>query len=194
MNQIVTYGGKRISVLLPEVELIRLDDIAEGLSRENRFAGNTINDYNVAQHSVLVASLLEWTCCTERVVRHGLMHDASEAYLGDIPNPIKKLLPDYKMIESIWEDTIRQRFFGNEVLTDEERNLIKWADNLAFMCEASSLAKHPLLYGVSEDDVKFRCSRAVNAVAMIKEFPKTWSRSLARESFLEMAENLNIHE
>lgn len=87
---IVTFSGLRCYPLDPRPEEICLEDIATALSNECRFGGHLAVAYNVAQHSVLVAMH-----SSARVRRQSLMHDATEAYLKDIPRPIKKYLRDY---------------------------------------------------------------------------------------------------
>jgi hypothetical protein len=88
------YSGKRFWPLHLEPRDVSIDDIALSLSIECRFGGHTKYPigYSVAQHSVFVASLVsEWTS-DPHIVRAALLHDAHEAYLKDIPSPIKRAL------------------------------------------------------------------------------------------------------
>lgn len=66
-----------------------VQEVAHSLSRLCRFTGHTEVTYSVAQHSLLVASLVAQTDPDLAVV--GLLHDAHEAYLGDISRPVKEL-------------------------------------------------------------------------------------------------------
>lgn len=82
---ISTYTGKRFYPLDPRPDEIDISDILHALSNQTRFAGHCSNFYSVAQHSVLVSSM-----CSKENALWGLLHDASEAYLIDIPSPLKK--------------------------------------------------------------------------------------------------------
>lgn len=89
-----TYTGKKFYPGDLRVEDICIEDIIQGLSGEFRFGGQSPNRITVAQHSVWVAEKLP-----DNLKLAGLLHDASEAYLKDIPSPVKDLLPDYKRLE-----------------------------------------------------------------------------------------------
>lgn len=105
-NLIRTFSGRYLDVLNPSPESIDLIDIVHGLSHQCRFGGHTPIFYSVAQHSVLV-------CNAEipaELKLQALMHDASEAYLGDLPTPIKRLLPRYTKIEDNLMRVIAQKF------------------------------------------------------------------------------------
>jgi 5'-nucleotidase len=77
-----TYTGKRFYPLTPRLEDVDLRDIAHALSMICRFGGHCETHYSVAQHSVLVSMH-----CDE--ASWGLLHDAAEAYVGDLIRPIK---------------------------------------------------------------------------------------------------------
>lgn len=79
---IQTYTGKRFFPLAPRAEDIDIADIAHALSQQCRFTGHTSRFYSVAQHSVHVAEQCAYPI-------YGLLHDAAEAYLVDLPSPIK---------------------------------------------------------------------------------------------------------
>ena len=68
-------------------EQVNFRDIAASLAKICRFTGATFSHYSVAQHSILVASILP-----PQLQAYGLLHDAHEAYLGDIATPVKNLL------------------------------------------------------------------------------------------------------
>ena len=100
-----TRSGRRVALLNPSPAQIVIGDIAHGLAHQCRFNGQTNRFYSVAQHSVLVASILP------RELRlAGLLHDASEAYLGDIVQPLKELLPEYQTIEANFCNVLGARF------------------------------------------------------------------------------------
>ncbi len=86
-------------------EEIDIHDIAHALSMQCRYAGHCVRFYSVAEHSVLVARYLMARRYRDRGVtaRTGLMHDATEAYLVDVPRPVKRFLAGYKEAESnVW--------------------------------------------------------------------------------------------
>ena len=81
---------------------IILEDIALSLSHTCRFGGHSIRFYSVAEHSVIVSTILGSQGADRTTVLAGLLHDAEEAYLPDIPSPIKSLMPEaLKMYETL---------------------------------------------------------------------------------------------
>jgi hypothetical protein len=78
----------------PDPNAIDIRDIAHGLALKCRFSGHTREFYSVAQHSLMVASLLP-----KELRLTGLLHDASEAYLVDLPRPIKAQMPLFQQLE-----------------------------------------------------------------------------------------------
>lgn len=106
-----TVSGRKIYVLDPDPELIVIGDIAHALARICRFGGHVkFPHYSVAQHSFLVS-----TVCNPENAFIGLLHDASEAYIGDMIRPLKKSIPRYKEIEFQWDIAIDRAFdlYGN---------------------------------------------------------------------------------
>lgn len=116
----------------PRPEEVRIEDIAHHLAHICRFGGATKTFYSVAQHSVLVSRIV-----SPDLAFAGLMHDAAEAYLGDVVRPLKYALPDYRAIETRVEAVI-EAAFGLD-LTDGERAEIKRADNIALVTERRDL-------------------------------------------------------
>lgn len=101
-----TYTGRLIDLKDPYPEMFHIEDIATALSRICRFGGHSSAFYSVAQHSVMVAA-----CATNQAKKWALMHDAAEAYIGDIVKPLKVMLePQYRQIEESFEQVIQSRF------------------------------------------------------------------------------------
>lgn len=95
---ILTQSGKQFDLLAPEADMVVLDDIAHALANICRFAGYTQTHYSVGQHSILASHLVP-----PADALHALLHDAAEAYVGDMVSPLKDLLPGFKEIEArIW--------------------------------------------------------------------------------------------
>lgn len=121
--KIKTYSGKEIDLLNTRVSDIEITDIAKGLSNEPRWSGQTEYHYSVASHSLLVAGRF----FKPRAKLIALLHDSPEAYIKDIPSPLKKLLPEYKEIEKRLCRVIFERFNIGEV-SEQERLDIKTVD------------------------------------------------------------------
>ena len=94
-SHIQTFTGRHINPFDPDPDAIDIEDIAHALSHICRFTGHTHTFYSVAQHSVHVADLVCRNTAglakpaRSRAVLMALLHDASEAYLCDIPRPLK---------------------------------------------------------------------------------------------------------
>ena len=100
-----TFSGTKINILDPRPEDFRVGDIAHALAHTCRYNGHSKGFYSVAQHSVIVSR-----CCSLSVAKWGLLHDAAEAYLSDVPAPLKQFLYDYKKFESLFEERIAKAF------------------------------------------------------------------------------------
>lgn len=101
-----TASGILISLHDPKPEDISIEDIALALSKICRFGGNIQKFYSVAQHSVMVAIM-----APPELRQAALLHDAAEAYLGDVIKPLKHILePVYDPIEKKFEKVIFEKF------------------------------------------------------------------------------------
>tara|TARA_R110001592_G_scaffold65634_2_gene201204 strand:- start:299 stop:853 length:555 start_codon:yes stop_codon:yes gene_type:complete len=98
MSWILTATGQQFDLVNPTPEMVRPEDIAHSLSRLCRFNGHTPMHYSVAEHSMRVAQQVP-----EAYQLEALLHDATEAYVGDMVRPLKQMLPGYQEIERrIW--------------------------------------------------------------------------------------------
>lgn len=150
MTWLLTHSGRHIDLIDPQPDMIRIEDIIKGLSRESRFAGQTKYYYTVAQHSVVASKIVDPEFALE-----ALLHDASEAYIKDIPRPLKHLLPDYCRIEDKLQAVIRARFGLPESQSDQ----VTSADRTMLATERRDLmpdddADWPILAGVRPMDAK----------------------------------------
>lgn len=129
---IQTYSGIQFWPLDPRPEEIVLEDIAHALSNLCRFGGHCLKFYSVAQHSLHVAQ--------QSLPIAGLLHDATEAYLIDVPRPIKRNLDGYAAIEERLAYVVSERFgvdlvnlphavkdADERMLRTEKRDLLKAA-------------------------------------------------------------------
>jgi hypothetical protein len=135
MSWIQTHSGIKFDLLAPTPDMVDINDIAHALSNICRFNGHVREFYSVAQHSVHVSRLVHpaWALT-------GLLHDATEAYVGDMVRPLKALLPDYKYAEErIWYVIVRKFDLPSVI---QPRSL-KHADNVALMTERRDLMCTP---------------------------------------------------
>ena len=129
---IETYTGRKFHFLAPRVEEIDIRDIAHALSLTCRYGGHCRVFYSVAEHSIRVAEIVPEEC---KLL--ALLHDAAEAYLVDLPRPIKHILSDYKGIEDATTSIIWRKFVGDWTAIQEYT--IKQADNVLIATEARDL-------------------------------------------------------
>lgn len=105
-----TFTGNKFWPLNPREEDVCIEDIAHALALRNRFSGHTRFPYSVAEHSAgMVHRLATWGY-TKDVLRWALLHDATEAYLPDIPTPIKSLIHGFVDIEKRLMNVIARKF------------------------------------------------------------------------------------
>jgi hypothetical protein len=123
-----TFTGRMVHHCSPQADEIDIDDIAHSLSQQCRFLGHTDGYYSVAQHSVLVSQIVP-----PEDALWGLLHDAAEAYLCDVPAPIKSA-PEmwfYRMAEGKLTVAIATRFGLPQAIPDS----VKRADRLLLATE-----------------------------------------------------------
>lgn len=152
---ITTISGKFFDILKPEEYQYDVEEISIALSNLCRYTGHVSRFYSVAEHSVLVSRIVP-----ERLALAGLFHDSSEAYLGDVSSPLKKLLPEYKAIEERVQQAIAT-YFGFEFPFGKE---IHEADKRMYWQERQSIADNGVRDKLWHQDL--RATRRVEATGM----------------------------
>lgn len=140
MTWIFTKSGAEFHLREPGMGVNRYDilDIAHALSLINRFAGHTSRPYSVAEHSLLVADIAADAGATPMVQLAALMHDAHEAYLGDVISPVKAMSAQADVLELVHADALRSRFALRSTFAAHRQTLRKF-DLIALACERRDL-------------------------------------------------------
>lgn len=158
-----TRSGQLIDIMNPTADMIRLEDIALALSHVCRFGGQVNHFYSVAQHSVLVSYL-----CDQKHAMCGLMHDAAEAYIGDVIKPLKNILGDvYEDIETKFTYAIFDKFG----LDPDAIKNIEQADKQALQIE------HDYLRGIDTETL----NKTLKSYGLISG---AWSSFTSRSGFM----------
>lgn len=87
---LITYTGRIFDLEVFDADAIVIEDIAQALSNSCRFNGHCSKFYSIAEHSVRASYI-----CSDISRGHLLMHDSSEAYMGDVVTPLKVMMPWY---------------------------------------------------------------------------------------------------
>lgn len=127
---ILTFSGERFYPFSPAPEEVKTKDIAHALSLICRFNGHTRGFYSVAAHSVHVSRLVPPEFAFE-----ALMHDAAEAYVGDMVRPLKRGLPAFEEVEGRVRSAIAARYR----IPRELSACVSAADDIALATEVRDL-------------------------------------------------------
>jgi hypothetical protein len=149
MSWIQTRSGRAVSYLVPDPTEITVDDIAVALSRAPRFTGHTRNFYSVAQHCCLVCDIITEACPKDYAAQlWGLLHDAHEAFTGDLSTPLqsamRELIPAHvphplKIIQAKLDVAIAGAFQIDLADIEEAKPIVKRADLIALSTEKAQL-------------------------------------------------------
>lgn len=140
-------SGISMDLLDPKSEDIDINDIVLGLSNSPRYTGQTDPTVNVAQHSVYTSQLVENEGYGAEIQMYALLHDAGEAYIGDIPRPVRKLMnstegTQFDRIENRILDTLWDSIELEEP-SEEEWSVVMAADDKVLLYELDSLFHEP---------------------------------------------------
>ena len=133
-NWMPTFTGKKFYPLEPRIEDIDIADIAHALSNLCRFGGHCREFYSISEHCVHVSHMVDKAHALE-----GLLHDATEAFLVDMPSPIKRELKDYQRAERRLYDVIAEKFSIPKEMSKE----VHQADKEILHIEALVLFENP---------------------------------------------------
>jgi len=147
-----------------------IEAVAHALSQLCRFTGHTKVFYSVSEHCCHVHDLLE-----PELQIQGLLHDAHEAFVGDVSSPLKMLLPDYKLVERRAEHSLRRKFGLPDLLHPD----VKEADLIMLATERRDLIDldphaWQILDGI--DPLPWR---------LLSWYRRPWSPARAKREFLK---------
>lgn len=166
MTQTEVYSGHFFDFANPRPEDIRIEDIAHALSMMCRFNGHTEHFYSVAEHSYITA-----IACPDEYKLWGLLHDAAEAYIGDMNAPLKKMVEGtYKEVERDVEQCIVEKFGLSPDTMPEE---VHEAD-----MEVLSMEKEQVI----QSDHEWEATKGIRTPAYLPYF---WVPRKAKRKFLE---------
>lgn len=168
-NSICLKSGRYLDFADPKPEQFTLWDIAYGLTNAARFSGQLKDGavWNVAQHSMLVAMM------SPLGLRFAaLLHDASEAFTGDMPSPLKKLCPDFCAVEKKLMDVICQKYGANP----DSMLAIKPYDIMALKIEKENMSSAAKDDWGLPDDPKLACYATKQEIARFIRGAKTAPR------------------
>lgn len=169
-SSISTVTGRFFDLLAPENYEFDIEEIATALSHICRYTGHVNKFYSVAEHCVLVSNI-----CPPSLALCGLLHDASEAFVGDVSSPLKKLLPEYRNIEDGVQSAIA-KFYGIPYPFPPE---VHDADKRMYWTERKTVADSGVKDTLWHQDL--RASRKVEAVGMTPLMAKRYFLSRYRE-------------
>ena len=175
-NEIGMHSGAMIELTDIDPRAVCIEDIAHNLANLCRFTGGTNRFYSVAEHSHLVAAILKENGCETATVLHGLLHDATEAYLGDVSSPLKALLPAYQALERNAERVIFEALGVRPV----SPSLVYEADKMAFVIETNALQGRGLPMDQNEWVLKVPAGARVGNYELSREF---WKHALIRNFY-----------
>ncbi len=153
MSWMHTFTGKKFHVLTPKDTTFDIEDIAHALANICRFGGHTRHFYSVAEHSMMVADIVKSLGGSPLEQLWGLMHDATEAYMGDIPTPLKATLEGFSARENALMLLIGNKFLPEHGEPSILPAIVKSADRIALVTEARQLMRGTGDWGPEYDTV-----------------------------------------
>jgi uncharacterized protein len=173
------HSGRVCYPLAPDQTDYNIEDIAHSLSMQCRWNGHTKVFYSVAQHSCYCHDFVS----VKSARKEALMHDASEAYLTDVPRPIKGYLGHYNKLEALTDKKIREVFDITQ--TEETLRAVKEIDKLLLVREKELLihAAPNKVWGFEDVDT--------STIDVLLPLIDSWSPEKAKKEFLTRFEIYN---
>ncbi|KKL05036.1 hypothetical protein LCGC14_2610080 [marine sediment metagenome] len=172
MTWFQTRSGQVFDFEDPSPDAINIEDIAHALSKQCRFNGHCTEFYSVAQHSCYVCDIITGSKAGQLTA---LLHDAAEAYTGDMVAPLKYMLPDFRRIEKRVESAVFEKFFSRESLMErlDAVDEIKRADLIMLATEKRDLM-----------EPCWKEWEVLEGVEPLKDRIEGWSVETARREFM----------
>ena len=145
MNTMTTYSGRKFDPMQMTPGDVYIEDIAHALSLLCRGGGQLTYFYSVGQHSLNCAAEAKARGWSKRQQLACLLHDASEAYMSDVPRPFKQHLSDYISHEKTLLDIVYTKYLGSRLDEEEEKKVKEIDDDMLYY------DLKILLRGVSEE-------------------------------------------
>jgi hypothetical protein len=184
-----TYLGEKFDITNPDPNKVRIVDIAHALSGEGRFANHLICTYSVAEHTCRMVHL-----APDKVKARVLLHEASEAYMRDMPRPVKLLMPNYIEYEEGIQVVVNKKY-GVVVTKSPEEAYFKEMDAAFPVVEAKLASLHrypdslPPLNGEENPDF-LKIVKGLYKSSNRYSDSWGWSRAVAFWKFIEYCEQL----
>ncbi len=174
-----TSSGRRVHLPTPSVDEVDIKDIAAALSKQCRFNGHCDDFYSVAQHCVMGVLMARHLGMSLQIQREFLLHDATEAYLGDVIRPVKRELPLYQEMEQTFWGVISKKFGLPEVHSSEVHDL----DNYMLVWEKETFLPRSEVWGGLPDISSFEFEENLGSL-------RSWAWQDAQGEYLLMYEEL----
>lgn len=172
----LTYTGRIYWPIDPRASEVNIEDIAHSLAYQCRYGGHCAAYYSVAEHSVLLSRLLP-----SALRLMGLLHDATETYVTDVPRPLKPSLSNYREIEASNRVVIAEAFGLPPALHPEVEDL----DRRICLAEMGRvMPRSPLPLGIDgpQPNVRLELWDPCEAEMMfLAEFDKLWQEKIGRQ-------------
>jgi hypothetical protein len=150
-NTIRLRSGRYFDFMDPQPDQFTIEDIAGALAKICRFGGQIERFYSVAEHCCLCASVAFEDGLPLPALKAVFLHDAAEAFCGDVVKPLKVMLPEYGAIERRVEAVIQEKF---GVDFEAERNHIISIDRGMLMAERRALFSPDRVVWTGENEAR----------------------------------------